>query len=319
MAHEEHNRFHIVKAGTTAASTAPWKVTSGTLNTAAEVGAFEFLTDKIYFTITTGAARKEITLNDAALTSGRVPFVTTNGRLTDDADFTFVTDTLTVTKLRTTEAHPTTDDGGTLGSTSLKWSDLFLASGAVVNWNSGDVTLTHATGKLTFGGDGTVEIDFNNHEMTNVDIDSGAIDGTTVGATTPSSGVFTSLRADSITNDTGLASGVYSPTASSATNLDSTPTMSEAQYLRVGNTVTVSGRFTADPTAGAATNFEIDLPVASNIGAVEDVAGVAFCGAIAGQGAAVNGVVANDTAQFEWVAVDLTSQTWSYTFSYQVI
>jgi len=44
---------------------------------------------------------------------------------------------------------PDADDGAALGSTSLKWSDLFLASGAVVNFNSGDVTLTHSTGTLT--------------------------------------------------------------------------------------------------------------------------------------------------------------------------
>jgi len=86
-------------AGTTAASTAPLKLTSGSLMTTAEAGAVEFLTDIAYLTITTGAARKEITLNDAALTSGRVPFATTNGRLTSDADLTFATDTLTATKI----------------------------------------------------------------------------------------------------------------------------------------------------------------------------------------------------------------------------
>jgi hypothetical protein len=45
-------------AGTTAASTAPFKFTSGSLQTTAEVGAVEFLTDSWYGTITTGAARK---------------------------------------------------------------------------------------------------------------------------------------------------------------------------------------------------------------------------------------------------------------------
>lgn len=94
-------KLHL-KAGTTAASTAPLKFTSGSLMTAAEAGAEEFLSDKFYGTITTGAARKEFTLNDAALTSGRVPFATTNGRLTDDADMTFSTDTLTVTKIAAT-------------------------------------------------------------------------------------------------------------------------------------------------------------------------------------------------------------------------
>jgi len=78
-----------IKAGTTTAGSAPWKVNSGSLLTTAEVGAYEFLTDKGYLTITTGAARKELTLNDAALTSGRVPFATTNGRLTDSSGLTF--------------------------------------------------------------------------------------------------------------------------------------------------------------------------------------------------------------------------------------
>lgn len=89
-----------LRAGTTAVNTAPLKFNSGSLNTTAEVGAVEFLTDKYYAVITTGAARKEIALNDSALTSGRVPFVTTNGRLTDDSDLAFATDTLTATKVK---------------------------------------------------------------------------------------------------------------------------------------------------------------------------------------------------------------------------
>lgn len=89
-----------IKAGTATANTAPLKFTSGTLNTAAEAGAMEFLTDDYFLTITTGAARKGIVLDDGTrLTSGRVPFATTNGRLTDDADLTFATDTLTATKI----------------------------------------------------------------------------------------------------------------------------------------------------------------------------------------------------------------------------
>ncbi len=47
---------------------------------------------------------------------------------------------------------PVTDDGAALGTTALQWSDLFLASGGVVNWNNGDVTLTHAANGLTFAG-----------------------------------------------------------------------------------------------------------------------------------------------------------------------
>ena len=76
---------------------------------------------------------------------------------------------------------------------------LFSSSGAVINWNSGDITLTHSAGVLTFGGDGTVGIDFNNHEMTNVDINSGAIDGTTIGGSTKAAGSFTALTSTGTT------------------------------------------------------------------------------------------------------------------------
>lgn len=75
-------KVHI-GAGSTAAGTAPQKYTSGPLMTTAEAGAQEFLTDKFYATITTGAARKEYTLNDIGLNSGIVPVTTTNGRLTN--------------------------------------------------------------------------------------------------------------------------------------------------------------------------------------------------------------------------------------------
>lgn len=47
---------------------------------------------------------------------------------------------------------PTTDDGAALGTTSLQWSDLFLASGGVINWNNGDITLTHSANDLTLAG-----------------------------------------------------------------------------------------------------------------------------------------------------------------------
>jgi microcystin-dependent protein len=47
---------------------------------------------------------------------------------------------------------PTTSDGAALGTTTLMWSDLFLASGAVVNFNNGDVTLTHSANTLTLAG-----------------------------------------------------------------------------------------------------------------------------------------------------------------------
>lgn len=48
--------------------------------------------------------------------------------------------------------RPETTDIGALGTSSLMWSDLFLALGSVINWNNGDVTLTHAANQLNFAG-----------------------------------------------------------------------------------------------------------------------------------------------------------------------
>lgn len=47
---------------------------------------------------------------------------------------------------------PTADDGAALGSTTKEWSDLFLATGGVVNWNNGAVLITHSANLLAFSG-----------------------------------------------------------------------------------------------------------------------------------------------------------------------
>ena len=60
---------------------------------------------------------------------------------------------ITAVGLTTSGAQvPTTNDGAALGSSALAWSDLYLASGGVINWNAGDVTITHATDQLLFAG-----------------------------------------------------------------------------------------------------------------------------------------------------------------------
>lgn len=62
------------------------------------------------------------------------------------------TPTCTVSNVTSsTNWNPTTNDGGALGTTSLSWSDLFGASGFVLNIANGDWVATHTTGILTVG------------------------------------------------------------------------------------------------------------------------------------------------------------------------
>lgn len=128
------------------------------------------------------------------------------------------------------------------------------------------------------------------------------------------------LTADVIGGGPGGGSdGLYTPTLTNAANLDGSAAF-ECQYIQVGDTVHVSGKVTANPTApGVETRLGISLPVASNLGAEEDCAGVAFSSAIAGQGAAIRGDAANNRAEMVWIAGDLASQPMYFSFMYQVI
>jgi hypothetical protein len=50
---------------------------------------------------------------------------------------------------------PDANDGAYLGQSGTAFSDLFLASGAVINFAAGDVTITHASNQLFFAGAST--------------------------------------------------------------------------------------------------------------------------------------------------------------------
>jgi hypothetical protein len=63
----------------------------------------------------------------------------------------------------------------------------------------------------------------------------------------------------------------------------------------------------------------ISLPIASNLGAIEDCAGAAAASGIAGQSAAIVGDVGSDRAEMQWITVDVTNQPMYFTFTYQVI
>jgi len=126
---------------------------------------------------------------------------------------------------------------------------------------------------------------------------------------------LTNAEYTAISNST---SGTYTPTLTNTTNVAAS-TSYQAQYMRIGNTVTVSGRVDVDPTAAGQVVLGITIPITSNFGAVEDCAGVAFCTTVAGMGAALYADTTNDRASLEYIAVDLANRPLYFTFTYQVI
>lgn len=114
-------------------------------------------------------------------------------------------------------------------------------------------------------------------------------------------------------------SGTYTPTLTNVANLDAS-TVYDAQFMRVGSVVTVSGKVDVDPTlAVTLTQLGISLPFASALTAEEQCAGTAFASGIAGQGAAIRADATNDRAEMAWISGDVTNQPMYYTFTYQVI
>lgn len=116
-----------------------------------------------------------------------------------------------------------------------------------------------------------------------------------------------------------LAAGTYTPTLTNVANL-SASTAYQCQYLRVGNTVTVSGKVDADQIATAtSTSLGISLPIASNFGATEDCGGTGAVPDVASLCTAILADSANDRADMTWVSIGTANVSIYFTFTYQVI
>lgn len=174
--------------------------------------------------------------------------------------------------LTSTELKPATDDGLAIGSTAKKFSDIFLASGAVTNYAAGDFTTTHSTGLLTFSG---------------------------------------KIAASNV------LSGTYTPTMTGVTNIGAATGL-VCQYTRVGDVVTVSGVVQIDPVSTGATVVGISLPIASNIGVLNNLGGVGQ-GTLTAETAAIYGDSTNDRAEMQFIATDTTSHNFAFTFTYRIL
>lgn len=111
--------------------------------------------------------------------------------------------------------------------------------------------------------------------------------------------------------------GTYSPELTHVTNIAASTSFT-AQYLRVGNTVHVAGKLQVDPTAAAASELGISLPIAVDFSADHQCSGVAFSAAVAGQGAAILADIADDRASMQWIATNMANQVMTYNFMYRL-
>lgn len=127
-----------------------------------------------------------------------------------------------------------------------------------------------------------------------------------------------SFQCDSISNDSGLAHGSYTPTLTNVTNIAAS-TAYPCQYMRVGNTVTVSGKIDIDVTTGsAAMEVGISLPIASNFGNDYECSGSAYASTVARDGFAISADPTNNRARAVGFIVSATNQSFFFTFSYEV-
>jgi len=118
-----------------------------------ENGTFLVSNDKIHFT-PAGNAGLELGRTDNVASTPYIDFHSgTDG--TNDYDARVIvsggtaSDGAAAIGVIAASFNPVSNDGVPLGTSSLSWADLFLASGGVINFANGNATLTHSTGLIT--------------------------------------------------------------------------------------------------------------------------------------------------------------------------
>lgn len=179
-------------------------------------------------------------------------------------------------------------------------SGLLLGDGN--NQSVGQLRYNHADDSMVFYTDSTIAL--------------------TLSATGGMSIVRTAVTSPAA-GDGNVFSGTYTPTqVSTNTNVDSV-TFSANQYMRVGNTVTVSGQITIDATTATTdTVVKMSLPIASNFSASRNLGGTGSCISASNfgiQNIAFIGDATNDCVEMRLRPSVNTSLLYAYSFTYQVI
>lgn len=137
-----------------------------------------------------------------------------------------------------------TNDAFALGSATKMWSDLFLASGAVINFNNGNMTITHAAASLTIAG-GPLIVPANGLTINATNVTSTGVQLNYLNAATGTTGTTTTNVVFS-TSPVLTTPNIGAATATTINGLaltasTGTITITNAKTLAVTNTLTFSG------------------------------------------------------------------------------
>lgn len=113
--------------------------------------------------------------------------------------------------------------------------------------------------------------------------------------------------------------GTYTPTLTGVSNVAST-SASACQWLRVGNTVTVSGRVRVTPTlaGGVTTEVGVSLPVASNFANIYECAG-SGAAYLLNTSCTFIADTTNDRAQLTFLSNGIIAEDYYFSFTYKII
>jgi len=109
---------------------------------------YDIGTDKLYVC-------KTASVSTLTLTTGTANFTLIGGSASDYA--TTALDNLASVAINESLISDT-DNTDALGSTAINWSDLFLGDGGVIDWDNGNVKITHSAGLLTLSSDLTLAV-----------------------------------------------------------------------------------------------------------------------------------------------------------------
>lgn len=145
-----------------------------------------------------------------------------------------------------TTITPQANDGAALGTTSLMWSDLFLASGGVINFNNGNITLTHSAGNLALAG-GTFTVPasgliINATTVTSTGTQLNYLNAATGTTGTTSTNLVFSTSPTLVTPVLGVATATSINKVTLTTPATgSTLTIADGKTLTVSNSITLAG------------------------------------------------------------------------------